>query len=225
MGVPLTPGPTGFVDMAVTAPTGIQGAWYAYGDGIGPDGQPATGDCVKLGMHAPTECSQIASPSFGSFDNVAGSMCTHGTAAKVVNLVNGTMPDYNNMWGAGIGLDLNNGGGDAAVKAPYNATMHGVTGIAFDIDVIPLAGIRVEFPTPTTTATAAFWGGLSKMKSPILVGHNEFRWAAVNGPFYLPSPPNFDPTNILSMQFHVPTATDASSDYNFCISNVQALTN
>lgn len=224
-GIALTPDPTGWVDRTVTTPAMIQGAWYAYGDGIGPDGTAAMGDCVKLGMHQPSECSVINTPSFGSFPNTAGKLCTKGTAAQVINLVGGTMPDYNNIWGAGIGFDLNNSGGDAGVKGPYNATANGVTGIGFTIDKLPLAGMRVEFPTVTTTAAAAFWDGLN-MTSPVKVGRNEIRWSAVKGPFYLTTtPPTFDPTTILSLQFHIPSGTAAAASYDFCISDVTALTN
>jgi hypothetical protein len=219
------PDPTGWVDRTTTGTSMIQGAWYAYGDGIGPDGTAAMGDCVKLGMHQVSECSSIATPSFGSFPNTAGKLCTKGVAAKVITLVNGTMPDYNNIWGAGIGFDLNNSGGDGGTKGPYNATMNGVTGIGFTIDKTPLAGMRVEFPTSATTAAAAFWDGLN-MTSPVKVGRNEVRWSAVKGPFYLTTtPPPFDPTTILSLQFHVPSATAAEAPYEFCISDVTALTN
>jgi len=221
---PLLPDPTGFVDVTATGATGIKGAWYAYGDGIGTDGTPTTGDCESKGMHAMSDCSSITTPGFGNFPNTAGKMCTSGTAAKVLTQVGGTMPDYTWMWGAGIGLDLNNGGGDAgATKLPYNATAAGVVGIAFDIDSVPLATLRVELPTATQDGTsAAFWGG-DQMSSPILKGHNEFLWKDVKGPFYDSVAPPFDPTTILSIQFHIPTTTTASAAYSFCISNLSAI--
>jgi hypothetical protein len=218
----LLPDPTGYVDVGASGMTMIKGAWYAYGDGIGSDGTNATGDCELKGMHAVSDCSAITTPSFGTFPNTAGRMCTMGTAAKIINLTTAAMPDYNNIWGAGIGLDLNNGGGDAgAMKLPYNATMNGVVGMAFDIDAVPLAGLRVEFPTKTAT-NAAFWGG-DQMLSPVKAGHNEILWSKVTGPFYDTVAPPFDPTTILSIQFHVPTSTTASATYNFCISNLSAI--
>lgn len=218
----LSPDPTGYVDVMATGTTGIKGAWYAYGDGIGSDGTTMTGDCELKGMHAVSDCSAIAMPSFGTFPNTAGKMCTMGTAAKVINQVSVAMPDYNNIWGAGIGLDLNNGGGDAgAMKLPYNATMNGVLGVAFDIDSVPLAGLRVEFPTKTNT-NAAFWGG-AQMLSPVKMGHNEILWKDVKGPFYDLTALPFDPTTIYSIQFHIPTSTTASASYTFCISNLSAI--
>jgi len=219
----LLPDPTGYVDVGATGMTMIKGAWYAYGDGIGSDGTPATGDCELKGMHAVSDCSTINHPSFGMFPNpTPGKMCTDGTAAKVINLTTAAMPDYNNIWGAGIGLDLNNGGGDAgAMKLPYNATGNGVIGMAFDIDTVPLAGLRVEFPTKTAT-NAAFWGG-DQMLSPVKAGHNEILWTKVTGPFYDTVAPPFDPTSIYSIQFHIPTSTTASATYTFCISNLSAI--
>jgi hypothetical protein len=219
---PLLPDSTGFVDVMATGTTGIKGAWYAYGDGIGPDGTTGSSDCIAKGGHGVADCSSITTPSFGTFPNTAGKMCTAGTVAKVINQVSMPLPDYTNIWGAGIGLDLNNGGGEAgAVKAPYNATANGVLGIAFDIDAVPLATMRVEFPN-TTATNAAFWGG-DLMTSPVKAGHNEIRWADVKGPFYDTAAPTFDPKTILSIQFHIPTSASSSAPYNFCISNLSAI--
>src|ERR1700690_3770081 len=52
IGDPLTPGPTGFVDDRT--PSGVVGAWYAYGDGAGSAANLAgtdfaDSDCAKGG--------------------------------------------------------------------------------------------------------------------------------------------------------------------------------
>jgi hypothetical protein len=155
-------------------------------------------------------------------------MCTSGTAEKVADIVGmAGMPDYSAMWGAGIGLDLNNGGGANAVKMPYNATAAGVLGFAFDIDAVPLTGIRVEFPTPSTGTTAAIYmpgGSSTNFASPLTAGHNEIRWSQIMAPSYATNPPAFDPTMIVSVQFHVPTSTSASASYSFCIDNFSVIT-
>lgn len=217
----LVPDDTGFVDVGGSGTTGITGAWYAYGDGIGSDGTTTTGDCEAKGGHAATDCSTITSPSFGKFPNMMGKMCTMGTVAKILNVTGGTTPDYNNIWGAGIGLDLNNAGGDGgAVKKTYNATAAGVIGMAFDIDVVPAANMRIEFPT--TATNAAFWDGLKQI-SPVVAGHNEVLWTKVAGPFYDATAPAFDPTSIYSIQFHVLTSATSSGTYNFCVSNLSAI--
>jgi hypothetical protein len=228
-GIPLMYDLTGFTDKGGTGTTNIQGAWYAYGDGIGSDGTTANGDCEKIGMHPASSCSKIDKPSFGSFPVTNGKLCTSGTAAQVMLL--NAMADYTNMWGAGVGLDLNNAGGDAGTgKQPYNATANGVTGFCFNIDQVPAGTMRVEFPTPSTLTGAAFWvKAPGDMSSPVKAGKNEIRWKDVVGPFYLyPSPmvpPPVDATSILSMQFHVPTTTASEAPYAFCLSDITALTN
>ena len=237
-GTSLTPDPTGWVDRTATGTTGIQGAWYGYGDGAGADGLSSSGDCVKLGGHPANTCSMISSPMNGNFANTGGIMCTTGTAALVLNGSNG-MPDYSEMWGAGIALDLNAEGGDAGgTKSPYNATMNHVIGFSFDfVDMTgaplapPLTGLRVEFPTPATGSSAAFWGSSPAGSnvagaSPVKKGHNSFTFDKVAGPFYAPATaPAFDPMNINSIQFHVFTNTSSSVPYSFCIANLTALTN
>jgi hypothetical protein len=235
VGIPLLPDTGGWVDHTVNTVM-IQGAWYGYSDGAGADGTPASGDCEKLGGHPASACSAITAPPFGLFqptDLATGRMCTTGTAALVVNGSAGSA-DYSNMWGAGIALDLNAAGGDAGTKSPYNAKTNGVTGFAFDfVDKTgkalapPLTGIRVEFPTPATGTSAAFWvTAPTDQVSPVKKGHNELRWTQVGGPFYVPQPaPAFDPMNINSIQFHVFTNTSSSIPYDFCIANLSALTN
>jgi hypothetical protein len=234
-GVPLIPDPTGFVALSTTGTTNIVGAWYSYGDGVDSNGTTAAADCEFKGMHQPSECSIITAPTFGGFPNTLGNMCTTGTVAKVINLVGGASPDYSNIWGAGIALDLNNGGGDAGVKAPYDAIANGVTGFSFKIDTVPLAGLRVEFPTKTnmdcvdTTPNlcngSPIWSGATMANSNVKAGLNTIKWSAVGGPTYDTAPKPFDPKTLYSLQFHVPTGTATSSDYSFCISELTALTN
>jgi hypothetical protein len=222
--------PTGFVSAPML---GIQGAWYGYGDGQGTDGTVAMSDCVLKGMHMATDCSVITTPMYGSFPQTTpGKMCTSGTVAKVImGSVGCTAPattcaDYSNLFGAGIGLDLNNAGADGGGgKMPFNATMAGITGIEFDLDMAPPTnGIRVEFPTVGTENTSAMWKPGTSNKSPLVVGHNVLMFADVASPTYVKPAIPFDPTKILSIQFHVPTTTTASQAYSFCISNLAVVT-
>lgn len=236
VGVALTPDPTGWVQGSADTKM-IQGAWYGYGDHYGATGAPP-GDCETKGAHPASDCSVITTPTLpaplapdpnAGFHNVGGKMCTSGTGAAVKAGTGGAL-DYSNMWGAGIALDLNNSGGANPVKAPYNATMNGVTGFAFDFEnhltPAPLSfSLRVEFPTMTSAAVgAAFWGGATDSPSPVVEGTNVVRWADVKGPFYATNAPPFDPTTILSMQFHIYTGAMARP-FDYCISNVKALTN
>jgi hypothetical protein len=224
-GVPITPGSTGLV-LGSSNVLGVQGPWYAYADGMGGDGSTATGICEARGGHVAAACSQVATPAVGSFPNVGGKMCTSGTAAMIIAGAGG-LPDYANITGAGIGLDLNNSGGAVPVRGVFNATTKGVTGVAFDLQIVALPGLRVEFPTPATDVSstgAAYWGANAAFpSSPAVAGSNVIRWADVRIP--AAAAPAFDPTMIESILFHVPTTIAAPGPYSFCISNLKLLTN
>jgi hypothetical protein len=231
-GVVLTPDPTGWIMGKNTTTKSIQGAWYAYGDHYGAGGaSPGDCDSPTKGMHPISDCSLILTPEMPpqplvGFANDNGKMCTSGTLAAVVNGTDGT-PDFVNVWGAGIGLDLNSSGGDQAVKSPYDALANGITGFSFNIDTPPDGALRVEFPTATETLDP-FWDGAAMVASPVVAGTNVVRWADVNGPYYQttpPPPPMLDATTILSIKFHVFPNISGPVSYSFCVSNLTALTN
>lgn len=227
----LMPNADGFIAID-TNTVGVQGAWYAYGDWWGNPADPSMpiagmGDCPTKGGYTQDVCSSITMPTPGMpFGNTGGVMCTTGTVAKVVDMM------YSAIWGAGIGLDLNNAGSDGGTgKNPWNATANGVTGFSFHIDMPPTGGqMRVEFPTDvalgTTDINAAYWGGAGNNLSPIKAGGDyTFHWTDVGGPMYLTSPMAFDPTHILSIQFHVVSNTSSTIPFNYCISNLTPLKN
>ncbi|MEO5769506.1 MAG: hypothetical protein ABIS92_14230 [Polyangia bacterium] len=204
----------------MTNPLGVKGSWYAYGDGAGPTGLPP-GDCQGAG-HAEAECSKFTSPMPGMFANTGGKMCTTGTVAKVLDKVGmAGMPDYSKMWGAGIGVDLNNDG--ILGKGIFNAVEKNVIGFSFDLDMKPLAGLRVEAQTMVTDGTEPgndYWGGMSSYPpSPVVVGTNVVKWTDIKGP----KGHTFDPTTLEGLQFHVPTVVTAAGTYSFCISNLKLL--
>lgn len=236
--VRLVPDDTGWVDaMGPDNTVGVQGAWYPYGDKYG------VAKCTNVGQHEPDECSTIFTPDplVSGFPNEDGVMCTTGETAVVLaclpgvpNCAEGT-PDYSNMWGAGIGLDLNaEGATDAGpgAKRPYDPDAYGVVGVAFEIDELPLPKLRVEFPIelPDGTTTedhpdgSPYWNADSTYPpSPVNVGQNEFRWADVRAPrtSYV-----FERSKILAIQFHVPAITTGTERgaYSFCIKNLEFLT-
>lgn len=214
----LTPSETGWVDKG-SNPLGIQGAWYAYADSLGDDGQPP-GKCQKVGMHSDAECSKVETPQPGSFAPSANGMCTKGTVAKVINGSNG-MPDYSNIWGAGIALDF---GAPSEGEAPGKkvADLSAYSGFSFELSAKPAPGLRVEMPMPSTENTtdgSDYWGGSSAWgNSPVVVGLNTFKWADITPPGA--STAMYDPKQALGIQFHVPTGTAAAGAYEFCINKL-----
>ncbi|HEY4186733.1 MAG TPA: hypothetical protein VGP07_16770 [Polyangia bacterium] len=255
--VPLVPDDTGWVDAMADGNTlGVQGAWYPYGDQYGmicPDAPKLSGmkcNDPNVGNHPISDCSVITTPdpTVMSFPNTGGKMCTSGTIAKISNIVGGSMPDYSNVWGAGIGLDLNaaKAAGACDPKMAFPAMDKKVVGVKFDLDAVPSGGLRVEFPTADTDGTkngSAYWGADSSFSTSsgkfVVVGTNTIYWdpmtllnlardatMPITQPVVVPgaSPGTAVNVNgIESIQFHVPASTTASSDYMFCISNLKFL--
>jgi len=220
--VALTPSADGFVNSAL----GVLGAWYAYGDGN--DGAKP-GVCQTVGMHQTAECSVITAPvpgmPFAPVGTSLSQMCTSGTVAKVINFGDPPSLDFSNIFGAGIGLDLNNPGldGGTGVKMPFNAPSKMVIGISFTLDAVPSTGLRVEFPFGTSATAAGVWKPHpTTYASPVAAGHNILLFANVKQPAYVKMADMipFDPTTLTSIQFHIPTTASGASAYHFCIDNL-----
>jgi hypothetical protein len=224
----ITPDANGFVGASSNS-VGIQGSWYAYGDGWGANAAPP-GDCETKGMHMTSECSSITFPppavsTEGGFvatfpQTVAGSMCLSGTAAKVI----GT--DYSDMFGIGIGLDLNNVGG---AKMPFNATAANVVGFSFHIAGIPTGvTVSVELPIPATDPSGDSWARTVSSDGDYTIELSTTASAGALKPsFTMAMEPAFDATQIESIQFHIPTNTAAATTIpdsaQLCVSNFAAL--
>jgi hypothetical protein len=251
---------TGWMD--ATTPcnddVGVQGSWYPYGDRYG-DGE-GDSKCTKFGLHAETECATINTPVVADkkFDNIDGAMHTEGIVEAILPCVPGSMAatlmtsgcpehDYSNMWGAGIGFDLNATAGDMSMKSPYDPVAHNVIGIRFTIDAVPLPGLRVEFPmllqdadaakdtpislppgstTDSHSAGAPYWGAQLKgdakyPPSPVVVGVNTVIFDTDVAPPKL-SAYAWEKNRMLGVQFHVPTGSTMGT-YSFTISDFKLL--
>jgi hypothetical protein len=145
--------------------------------------------------------------------------------AKVADIVGANAtPDYNNMWGAGIGLDLAGATGTGP-KGSVDVVAKRITGFSFDIDVVPTAGLRVELASLATDGSSAghnYWGATAAYPpSPVKAGTNTVHWDDFVGP----KGRGTDTGHVQSIQFHVPTTAASSGSYSFCISNLKMLTN
>ena len=245
----LTPSDMGWVE-GIDNELGVQGAWYPYGDQYG------VAKCTRLGLHTSDECSHITSPEpppATGFPNAGGKMCTTGATAVILpcqaGLATNGCPDhdFSNMWGAGIGFDFNANKGPPdgdGVKSTWNPDEHGIVGVSFELDTVPVPRLRVEFPMrlndmeaaavnlPSGSTTddhpdgAPYWGGdASFSASPVVTSPevNVIRWDAVRKPgkdaSYL-----FDKTRLLGIQFHVPAVASAPPGaYSFCVSKLTFL--
>jgi hypothetical protein len=221
----LVPDETGWVAVATTGKTRIQGVWFAAADGIGSKGV-APGDCQAAG-HADAACSVVsepdpAAPEYPPTKDLG--MCTRGIVGKAAAGADGT-PDYSHVWGAEIVFALSSSSFPDYRLDTYDAIRNGVTGFAFDIDSEPAPGaeIRVELPTLGTETSPAWWGGATADRSPVHAGHNEVRLEEVGGPLYLIHPPRLEESKLLQIDFLIPSNASHAVSYSFCINNLTAL--
>jgi len=255
--------PSGWMDSKTPCndDVGVQGSWYPYGDQYGT----GEGDskCTTFGGHMASECAQIVSPppppAMG-FTNVDGAMHTEGTVEGLLACVPTSMAamigtsgcpdhDYSNMWGAGIGFDINADPGElGGAKHTYDPVAHNVIGIRFTIDAVPLPGLRVEFPmllqdadaakdtpislpsgstTDSHSAGAPYWGAQLKgdakyPTSPVMAGVNTVLFDTDVQPPKL-SAYAWEKNRMLGVQFHVPVNGPSSGAYSFTISNFELI--
>ena len=136
--------------------------------GASPDAPPTWGERLAALKHVPPLVRLVFQTHRGytvsilllrvirSFIPVAvlwiGKLIIDAVIAGVATVRAGGLPDYANITGAGIGLDLNNSGGAVPVRGVFNATTKGVTGVAFDLEIVALPGLRVELSAARKSA-------------------------------------------------------------------------
>jgi hypothetical protein len=215
--IALMPDATGFVAPVTALSPPIVGAWFAYGDGLGQNGEPP-GNCdsADAGKHTSAQCSSITFPpaptdgGTATFPQMtAGTMCLSGTAAQVV----GTPLDYSNIYGIGMGLDLSNPSG---TPAPYDAKQVGIKALSFTVSGLPNAMVRVELTTPETDPSGDAWSYALTSNGPTTVDLTK-----LSPSFPMAGEPAFDPSQIEAIQFHVATSPSAAAPVtDFCISQL-----
>jgi hypothetical protein len=132
-------------------------------------------------------------------------MCTSGTTSTAAA-----------AWGAGIGLELN----DGPPQQPYDTTAHGVKGFCFVVSgtKIPSTTIRVAFPTKDNPDNAYF----APVSTP---GTHTVLFAdTMQGP-WVANKTAFEPTKVMLLQFQIPSSTTAPVSWDFCIEGLTAITN
>jgi hypothetical protein len=191
-GVPIIPDNTGDVPSGSNT-VGIHGSWFVYSD-CNDQGEPDGGP----------NCSAVTTPPNNSFPNVGGKMCTSGQTSTATG-----------AWGAGIGLELN----DGPPQEPYNTVMQGVTGFCFQLSgtAIPSTSIRVAFPTTEDNDDAPF----EAVTTP---GQHTVLFTDTAQGSWVTTPTVFDPTRVTLLQFQIPSSTTAPVPWDFCIEGLTAIT-
>jgi hypothetical protein len=167
---------------------GIHGSWFEYSD------------CTDLKN---VNCSTVTTPPANSFPNVGGKLCTSGQTSTNTK-----------AWGAGIGLELN----DGPPQMPYDTTAHGVKGFCFVLSgpTIPSTTIRVAFTTKNNQDNAPFLAVSTPGQHTVLFSD------IAQGSWVTPKTP-FDPTTVMLMQLQIPASPTAAVPWDFCIEGVTAI--
>jgi hypothetical protein len=256
--LPIVASGTGFV--AAGNAEGVLGAWYAYGDGWGSNGRPP-GVCEAAG-HPASACSVItyplpsvadagpdaSGPGFPPTPAGSQTFCIQGSAAVVANIVDGgTGPDYSNIFGIGLGINLNTMGTMIAAYNANTATTKPIVGFQFSITGAAAvtaegASIRVAVPqVGQPTSDEYFNNGSTPVDTD---GQYQFLWVASTtstvpalsigmtpGGYTAPTTQTastFDPTKIQAIQFDIVSSTTIDGQAptptgGVCISNLTLL--
>jgi hypothetical protein len=187
-GVPIMPDAMGMV-AASSNSVGIHGSWFEYSD------------CTDLKN---MNCATVTTPPASSFPNTGGKMCTSGHTSMATG-----------AWGAGIGLELN----DGPPQMPYDTTAHNVVGFCFQLSgaTIPSTSIRVAFPTKNNNDNAYFSAVTTTGQHTVLFSDTaQGSWVTTKSAF--------EPNAVMLLQFQIPSSTTASIPWDFCIEGLTAIT-
>ena len=211
-GIPLT-AMEGWVDASEAI--GIQGAIFAYGD---------------------------ATSKMGWMENFVGAnACLKGTAAKVdmmstpcttMMFTSPATDCYGEYWGAAIGLNLNQPIDPVSMKGvdpplTFDAAAKGVTGFAFEIsgEVVPTS---LRFKVENATGEFCNIGAVKA----VVKGANSFKFADLHTKCWekketamMNPTAETGNTNLIKIGWQVVTNTTSTVPFDYCVSNIRALTN
>lgn len=149
-----------------------------------------------------------------SFVGAGNQICVNGSTATVVG------GDFGTYYGSGLGVSLNQAEGTNTTAGPYDATAHGLLGFSFTITgatVPPTLSVSLKLVGSNVAYCKLLSGG-----GPATVLLSEVQadctGAAPGGG--LPSG-----AAIEALQWHIGGAQDAPVPFDFCVTNLAALTN
>jgi hypothetical protein len=197
---------------------GIQGAFYILEDSV-KDEAPLNDGLMHSDFDADTGTNKDVEPS--QFDEGTVKPCITGTTALAKD------GKFDLYWGGGIGLNLNETGGESSVKKPFNAEAAAINGFEFILsgdtgaaevrlkasvqDDPSTTDVNEEIETNYCVSIRAKLGkGVIRVGLEELVEHC---WASGGAPV--------DPTRLMALQWLVVTHDKvAHTVKNFCIESV-----
>jgi hypothetical protein len=173
---------------------GIQGAWYAEND------------CTT----SPEGCTADHTPTPGdTFPITNDRACTTGIVVPV-----GPSTEYATKWGAAIGLYLNRPDASAAPE-PFDAVAAGVVGIAYKIRTRTYEPLRIEAISEGVTEPH-----LREITQSAVHGTP---WNYLYQGDWVTERVDLDPTKLIAVRFHVPSAQGVLRNFDFCVEEMAAI--
>ncbi len=191
-GIPIVPDDMGFVALGSNA-AGIHGSWFVYSD------------CNDLGGR---NCAMVTTPTGMGFTNVGGALCTSGTTSSAAG-----------AWGAGIGLELNDGPPQEPVPRHRGGGHHRASAASSSPDrrCCPRRPSGVAFPTVDNNDNAYF----EAVDAP---GQHTVLFSSTAQGTWVTTPQPFEPTAVTLIQFQIPSSTLATIPWDFCVEGLTAVT-
>jgi hypothetical protein len=125
---------------------------------------------------------------------------------------------YDIYWGGAIGFNLNQAEGDDPPAEPFDASAAGVTGFGFDVSALPIGG-QLRFNVlvageDTNNYCAAITAPAG----------NQFHWTDLKLSCWAAEDATPDPTRIQAVHWQIVTNDSGPFDFDFCVTNITALT-
>lgn len=133
---------------------GIQGSFFILEDSV-KDGALLPPDGL---VHSDFDdaSAPTAEIDFSKFSDTTPEPCISGNAAKVENLADpAAEKPYSEIWGGGIGMKLNETGGEDSVASPFDAVAAGIGGFEFQVSG-DVTAATVRFKATQMGSTADF---------------------------------------------------------------------
>jgi hypothetical protein len=159
------------------------------------------------------------------FDENTAKPCVSGTVAQVTNADGGACDPagsdcaWSALWGGGIGLNLNETGGDASVMSPVDLTSQGVTGFSFRVSG-DAGGATLRFKVKDAANNSQdFCASISDGVNTIMLSDLKHECWGATGTLSL------DPSQAVQLQWQLVTSASASYTVsNFCIEELAVVT-
>jgi len=194
---------------------GIQGAFYILEDAV-KEGALIEGDGL---VHS--DFDDAANPTPGvidasKFDDTTPAPCISGVAAQVKAADPAAEKPYSEIWGGGIGMNLNEVGGEGSTPMPYDAVAAGVAGFEFTVSG-DVQGATVRFKATQAGLTDDFCKTISVVPGQtVKVLLNELEHSC-----WEPDGVLLDTTKLEAIQWQIVTKdSTAYTITNFCVNSL-----